>query len=409
MTNIFKKAMEAYQLQHFFGKKVAANRETKEDVRSAHVEQMLERYQGMKLNDEQKALCEKFRQGLLGFTQFRVEMDKLISKEVKKNIEMLKPIGDSRDRRYNDPKGAPKASYEQVRETIEATEIYNRAKELILKAQRKQVAYGLDKYPEPLNADTWSLVETIDHILDESIDKTHYLVMLRIKLEERASVEAESMRREAELYKLGEFILNEFPDEIGLGNPEEGESAVDVAIRLLAQDKYQYEYKEHLDGQVYVDGQLVAGKKPSLKELREALEICEPGQVYTDADTPKPSKVYVDGRLLSDNGFIDLAKSGADLDGDIVHVDSLSEYCKADVEATHKFISGITSDEEYTHEYSTYVNNKAKFNIVTQPDHESDTQEVSINFTLDRDADFDTLNRTLFNELQKMKERGLIK
>ncbi len=45
------------------------------------------------------------------------------------------------------------------------------------------MAYGLEKYPEPLNADTWSIIETIDHIIDETIDKLHYLVMLRIKFE----------------------------------------------------------------------------------------------------------------------------------------------------------------------------------------------------------------------------------
>lgn len=91
------------------------------------------------------------------------------------------------DARYNEPKEAPKADEKLVEETIEQTEIYRRAKELILKAQKKQVAYGLDKYPTPLSADVWDILETIDHILDESIDKTHYLVMLRIHLERMAS------------------------------------------------------------------------------------------------------------------------------------------------------------------------------------------------------------------------------
>ena len=102
------------------------------------------------------------------------------------------------DIRYNQPKEAPKASEEQIEETIITTEIYRQARlaiirdqiltpearTAILMAQGKQVAYGIDKYPEPLNANTWDIEETVEHILDESIDKLHYLVMLRIKLEQ---------------------------------------------------------------------------------------------------------------------------------------------------------------------------------------------------------------------------------
>ena len=105
---------------------------------------------------------------------------------------------DGPDTRYYEPKEKPKASRELVDKTVRDTEIYRRAKlailsdsdltvhskEVILNAQRKQVAYGIDKYPEPLNPNTWSSVETIDHIFDESIDKLHYLVMLTIKLEQ---------------------------------------------------------------------------------------------------------------------------------------------------------------------------------------------------------------------------------
>jgi hypothetical protein len=88
------------------------------------------------------------------------------------------------DMRYNTPKAEPKASEELVNKTISETEIYRRAKLAILQAQQRQVGYGIDKYPEPLNANTWSTIETIDHIIEESIDKLHYLVMLRIKLEQ---------------------------------------------------------------------------------------------------------------------------------------------------------------------------------------------------------------------------------
>lgn len=86
------------------------------------------------------------------------------------------------DTRYNTPKVAPQVPIDIIEETIEATQIYKDAKELILAAQRRQVGYGIQKYPEPLNADSWTTVETLDHIIEESIDKLHYLVMLRSKL-----------------------------------------------------------------------------------------------------------------------------------------------------------------------------------------------------------------------------------
>jgi len=87
------------------------------------------------------------------------------------------------DLRYNQPKGDPKTKYEKVTETIENTPIYKEVQDHILNAQRRQVAYGMDKYPEPLNKDSWSTSETIDHIIEETIDQLHYLVMLKMKLD----------------------------------------------------------------------------------------------------------------------------------------------------------------------------------------------------------------------------------
>lgn len=98
------------------------------------------------------------------------------------------------DIRYNDPKKKPKATSEQAQEAIESNDIYSRAKAAILKAQEKQVAYGLDKYPEPLTATTWTMLETFDHLIDESIDKLHYLVMLRVKMEDLANAELEELK-----------------------------------------------------------------------------------------------------------------------------------------------------------------------------------------------------------------------
>lgn len=87
------------------------------------------------------------------------------------------------DERYNKPKMEPSANIEDIEKVIGSTEIYRRARALINSSQRRQIGYGMEKYPEPLNADTWSTIETIDHIIEESIDRLHYLVMLRIKLE----------------------------------------------------------------------------------------------------------------------------------------------------------------------------------------------------------------------------------
>ena len=70
------------------------------------------------------------------------------------------------------------------------------------------MAYGLDKYPEPLNADTWSTIETIDHIIDESIDKLHYLVMLRIKLERKLEEEFDEVKKSLEQIESGKVYVD---------------------------------------------------------------------------------------------------------------------------------------------------------------------------------------------------------
>jgi hypothetical protein len=108
-----------------------------------------------------------------GFTEEHIERYIKLQNE--------EPKGDTR---YNKPKEDPKSSQEQIDKAILETEIYRKAKIAILQAQRKQIGYGLDKYPETLNPNSWSILETLDHIIEESIDKLHYEVMLRIKLEQ---------------------------------------------------------------------------------------------------------------------------------------------------------------------------------------------------------------------------------
>jgi hypothetical protein len=185
----------------------------------------------------------------------------------------IKP-GKSGDIRYNKPKEDPKTSEEKVDETIENTEIYKRAKEQILKAQRKQVAYGLDKYPEPLNADTWTMLESIDHILDETIDKIHYLVMLRIQLEKqaeettpksmngyaKADVEATQRAYEA-LYSGADFdgdyvheytnYLNEEPNFSICQQPDYKRNAQEISITMTIPNDELAKHDDSVDALVY--------------------------------------------------------------------------------------------------------------------------------------------------------------
>lgn len=105
-------------------------------------------------------------------------------KEVAEKIAFEKVFGVPKgDSRYNTPKKEPVVPEKVITSVIDNTEIYRRARAMINTAQRRQIAYGIEKYPEPLNESTWSTIETIDHIIDESIDQLHYLVQLRIKLE----------------------------------------------------------------------------------------------------------------------------------------------------------------------------------------------------------------------------------
>lgn len=122
---------------------------------------------------------------------------------IEKNNKSTGWVSRKEDTRYNVPKSEPSVEHDVIDTTIAETEIYRRARlailgdvqrnqtinhnkatDIILKAQQRQVGYGLEKYPEPLNPNTWSISETIGHIIDESIDKMHYLVMLRIKFEQ---------------------------------------------------------------------------------------------------------------------------------------------------------------------------------------------------------------------------------
>lgn len=84
---------------------------------------------------------------------------------------------------FGKPKSEMKIPKDQIDAAIESNEIYRRIKDALNDAQREQVGYGMGKYPELLNADTWTILETIKHIKGELVDGLHYLTMLEIKLE----------------------------------------------------------------------------------------------------------------------------------------------------------------------------------------------------------------------------------
>jgi hypothetical protein len=113
---------------------------------------------------------------------------KLMSEEDKKAFKKFveadgKASADEEaDPRYNVPKKKPKFTQEEIDAVIGDNEIYSELKQLLNDAQREQVGYGMGKYPESLNDETWSVIETLDHIIGEDIDRLHYLIMLKIKL-----------------------------------------------------------------------------------------------------------------------------------------------------------------------------------------------------------------------------------
>lgn len=124
---------------------------------------------------------EKFKQAYEAYEQLQ------LFNELTEDGELL-------DTRYNEPKGKPRASKEVIDAVIDTNEIYLRSRyaikqyadkhlvDILLDAQREQVGYGIDKYPEPLNKDSWTIEETLEHIISEGIDRLHYENMLILKV-----------------------------------------------------------------------------------------------------------------------------------------------------------------------------------------------------------------------------------
>lgn len=76
-------------------------------------------------------------------------------------------------------KQKPKATEEEVSKAIAENPIYAEA----IEQYRGQIAYGIDKYPETLNLNTWTLVETLDHKISEMVDELNYTIMLKQQIQ----------------------------------------------------------------------------------------------------------------------------------------------------------------------------------------------------------------------------------
>lgn len=73
---------------------------------------------------------------------------------------------------------------EVIREAIKNNPIYAEAME----HYESQIGYGISKYPETLNRDTWDLKETLAHEISEIVDQLNYKVMLKQKVDIMRSV-----------------------------------------------------------------------------------------------------------------------------------------------------------------------------------------------------------------------------
>ena len=98
------------------------------------------------------------------------------------------------DKRYNKPKLLqPLATEAAAAKAIDENPYYREVNAALKDeesklAQEKQVRYGLDKYPETLNGDKWSILETLDHIQGELVDGLHYISMLKAKIKESEKI-----------------------------------------------------------------------------------------------------------------------------------------------------------------------------------------------------------------------------
>jgi len=64
----------------------------------------------------------------------------------------------------------------------QANTLYKDANFLYNRTQLKQLVKATEKYPEPLNFNSWTSDELLDHAYQELVDQSHYLTGLWSKL-----------------------------------------------------------------------------------------------------------------------------------------------------------------------------------------------------------------------------------
>lgn len=124
--------------------------------------------------------------------KLREQMQTVRSETPKYQHSQPRPTPEQGDARYNVPKKAPTTDKATVMAEIFTNPIYMDVLKLILNAtpeqkvmmdvQKEQVGYGIEKYPETLNEESWSIVESIEHAMSEMADWQHYMAMLKIQV-----------------------------------------------------------------------------------------------------------------------------------------------------------------------------------------------------------------------------------
>lgn len=89
------------------------------------------------------------------------------------------------------------------------TPFYDLALRLFTRTQRSQIQKGIEKYPEPFNPRSWSPQELLNHALEETVDLTHYLVGLKVLLDDKDE-EIRHLKHRLALLE-GELTVNKPP------------------------------------------------------------------------------------------------------------------------------------------------------------------------------------------------------
>lgn len=80
-------------------------------------------------------------------------------------------------------------------------EIYRSARKAWVEIHQKQVRKGFEKYPEPLNPDSWTEEELIIHAMEENIDQFHYLTALLLKARAREDGNSHEKKKRQKVYR----------------------------------------------------------------------------------------------------------------------------------------------------------------------------------------------------------------